>query len=50
MAVGIGVVAGSGALLAWFVIIVMTENPLWWAGPIIMLIVWAIAIFRISRW
>lgn len=49
LALVVGLVGGGLALLTWLAIIVMTGNPIWWAGPIVMVVVWLVVFFRVVR-
>jgi type VI secretion system protein ImpL len=49
LALGVGLGGGLLTLLAWVYIIVVTENPWWWAGLIALVVAWIVASLRISR-
>ena len=49
LALAVGLVGGGLSLLTWLAIITMTANSIWWAGPIVMVIVWLIVVFRVVR-
>lgn len=49
LAWAVGLAGGGLSLLGWLAIITMTGNSMWWAGPIALLIIWLIVIFRVVR-
>jgi type VI protein secretion system component VasK len=50
LALGVGLVGGASTLLAWLYLIIVTGNPWWWVGPVVLLVTWIVAIVRLSRW
>jgi type VI protein secretion system component VasK len=49
LALVVGLVGGGLSLLTWFAIIAMTSSLIWWAGPVVMALVWLIVIYRVAR-
>jgi type VI protein secretion system component VasK len=49
LALGVGLGGGSLTLLAWVYIIIVTQNPWWWVGPIAAIVAWIVSGIRIGR-
>jgi type VI secretion system protein ImpL len=49
LALGVGLGGGLLTLLAWVYIILVTQNPWWWAGLIAVVVAWIVAGVRIAR-
>jgi type VI secretion system protein ImpL len=50
LALAVGVVGGLLTLLAWVYILVVTQSPFWWIGPVVLTVAWLVVILRVSRW